>query len=201
MDHANNAVYADWLDEAVIAAGDEAATRAVPRRVRLEFAQSAERGATVETSAWRARRRLVVPARRTPTGPSCCARGWSPREPRRPRPSRASGSGSARSSRTTGRGSATSSRSHRSRAGGPPGSPDHLVDEWLEPDDDTTILVIEVDGRVVGSLQCLRGVRRRLSVRVDRPVPRHGPPGPGARAGGDPDRRRGTCSTSAATTA
>ena len=34
-----------------------------------------------------------------------------------------------------------------------PGSPDHLVDEWLEPDDDTTSLVIEVEGRVVGSLQ------------------------------------------------
>jgi aminoglycoside 6'-N-acetyltransferase len=34
-----------------------------------------------------------------------------------------------------------------------PGSPDHVVDEWLELDDDTTILVIEVDGRVVGSLQ------------------------------------------------
>jgi aminoglycoside 6'-N-acetyltransferase len=34
-----------------------------------------------------------------------------------------------------------------------PGSPDHVVDEWLEPDEDTTCLVIEVDGRVVGSLQ------------------------------------------------
>jgi acyl-ACP thioesterase len=54
MDHANNSVYADWLDEAVIEAGDTAATRAVPRRVRLEFAQSAERGATVETTTWRA---------------------------------------------------------------------------------------------------------------------------------------------------
>jgi len=54
MDHANNAVYADWLDEAVIAAGDLAATRAVPRRVRLEYAQSAERGATVGSTVWRA---------------------------------------------------------------------------------------------------------------------------------------------------
>lgn len=53
MDHANNSVYADWLDEAVTEAGDEPATRAVPRRVRLEFAQSAERGATVGTTTWR----------------------------------------------------------------------------------------------------------------------------------------------------
>ena len=42
MDHANNAVYADWLDEAVIVAGDAAAVRAVPRLVRLEYARSAE---------------------------------------------------------------------------------------------------------------------------------------------------------------
>jgi aminoglycoside 6'-N-acetyltransferase len=34
-----------------------------------------------------------------------------------------------------------------------PGSPDHLVDEWLEPDDDTICLVIEVEDRVVGSLE------------------------------------------------
>jgi acyl-CoA thioesterase FadM len=52
MDHANNAVYADWLDEAVIAAGGIDATRAVPRLARLEYAQSAERGATVEAIAW-----------------------------------------------------------------------------------------------------------------------------------------------------
>ena len=32
MDHVNNAVYADWLEEAVIAAGGRAdATRAIPR--------------------------------------------------------------------------------------------------------------------------------------------------------------------------
>ena len=41
MDHVNNAVYADWLDEAVIAAGDRAATRAIPRLARLEYAAPA----------------------------------------------------------------------------------------------------------------------------------------------------------------
>ena len=52
MDHANNAVYADWLEEAVIAAGDRAATRAIPRLVRLEYALPAEADATVDAEAW-----------------------------------------------------------------------------------------------------------------------------------------------------
>jgi acyl-ACP thioesterase len=52
LDHANNAVYADWLEEAVIAAGDLAATRAIPRRLRLEYALPAEAGATVGSLAW-----------------------------------------------------------------------------------------------------------------------------------------------------
>jgi acyl-ACP thioesterase len=54
LDHANNAVYADWLEEAVIAAGDVGATRAVPRVARLEYALPAEAGASVESVAWRA---------------------------------------------------------------------------------------------------------------------------------------------------
>lgn len=55
MDHANNAVYADWLEERVIAAGGEAgvaATRALPRLLRLEYARSAERAATVQATTW-----------------------------------------------------------------------------------------------------------------------------------------------------
>ncbi len=59
MDHANNAVYADWLDERVIAAGAAdgdglAATRALPRRMRLEYARAAERDAEVQATTWRA---------------------------------------------------------------------------------------------------------------------------------------------------
>jgi len=56
MDHANNAVYADWLEERVIDAGGDdgiAATRAIPRLARLEYARAAERGATVAGTAWR----------------------------------------------------------------------------------------------------------------------------------------------------
>jgi acyl-ACP thioesterase len=52
MDHVNNAVYADWLDEAVIAGGDGPATRAVPRVARLEYAAPADAGSRVSTAVW-----------------------------------------------------------------------------------------------------------------------------------------------------
>ena len=53
MDHVNNAVYADWLDEHVIDAGDVDAVRTIPRVVRLEYARAAEAGATVAADMWR----------------------------------------------------------------------------------------------------------------------------------------------------
>ena len=53
MDHVNNAVYADWLDEVVLVAGDVDAVRAIPRLARLEYARAAEAGSTVEAAAWR----------------------------------------------------------------------------------------------------------------------------------------------------
>ncbi len=52
MDHVNNAVYADWLDEAVIAIGDRPATRAIPRLARLEYAAPAAAGAEVAAEVW-----------------------------------------------------------------------------------------------------------------------------------------------------
>jgi acyl-ACP thioesterase len=52
MDHANNAVYADWLEEAVIGAGDVAVTRAIPRLARLEYAAPAAAGSQVDAEAW-----------------------------------------------------------------------------------------------------------------------------------------------------
>jgi medium-chain acyl-[acyl-carrier-protein] hydrolase len=55
MDHVNNAVYADWLDEAVIGAGDPGATRAVPRLARLEYAAPAAAGSHVLADVWPAR--------------------------------------------------------------------------------------------------------------------------------------------------
>lgn len=52
MQHVNNAVYADWLEEAVIAAGDPAATRTVPRLARLEYAAPADAASTVMAQVW-----------------------------------------------------------------------------------------------------------------------------------------------------
>ncbi len=53
MDHVNNAVYADWLDEQVMAAGGRELVRAIPRTVRLEYARAVEAGATVVADVWR----------------------------------------------------------------------------------------------------------------------------------------------------
>jgi acyl-ACP thioesterase len=54
LDHVNNAVYADWLDEAVLAAQADGPgiVRALPRRVRLEYALAAEPGEQLETITW-----------------------------------------------------------------------------------------------------------------------------------------------------
>jgi len=55
LDHVNNAVYADWLDEAVLAAAGEngaVAVHGLPRRVRLEYALAAEPRETLETLTW-----------------------------------------------------------------------------------------------------------------------------------------------------
>ena len=57
MAHANNAIYLDWLEEAVLAAGGgpgASAIRSVPRRYRMEFAMAAEPGAEMEAAAWSA---------------------------------------------------------------------------------------------------------------------------------------------------
>lgn len=54
MGHVNNAVYLDWFEEAVAAAGHPEVTATIPRRVALEFAASAEPGEAVEAVAWAA---------------------------------------------------------------------------------------------------------------------------------------------------
>jgi acyl-CoA thioesterase FadM len=52
MAHVNNAVYADWLDESVAEAGGGAATRAIPRVARLDYAAAADSGALLTAQAW-----------------------------------------------------------------------------------------------------------------------------------------------------
>ena len=47
MDHVNNAVYADWVDEQVIRPAAMADVRAIPRVIRLEYARAVDAGATV----------------------------------------------------------------------------------------------------------------------------------------------------------
>ena len=53
MGHANHAVYADWVEEAVVAAGGEAAAAAVPRTMALEFVRSATADMAVTSTTWR----------------------------------------------------------------------------------------------------------------------------------------------------
>jgi acyl-ACP thioesterase len=57
MDHVNNAVYLDWLEEAVLAAaladGSGAGLDALPRRYRLEYAAAADAGMVLTDAAWR----------------------------------------------------------------------------------------------------------------------------------------------------
>jgi acyl-CoA thioesterase FadM len=52
MGHVNNAAYLDWIEEAVLEAGDPAAATAIPRRVAIEYAASAEPGDLLDAAAW-----------------------------------------------------------------------------------------------------------------------------------------------------
>ena len=65
----NNAVYADWVDEAVAMAepGGSELVRSVPRQVRLEYALAAEPAERLERDV-AGRIRLGVPIVRTAAG-------------------------------------------------------------------------------------------------------------------------------------
>jgi acyl-CoA thioesterase FadM len=52
MGHANNGVYLDWLDEAVVAGGGTDAVVSFPRRYRLEYLRPAGPGAALVSAAW-----------------------------------------------------------------------------------------------------------------------------------------------------
>jgi len=53
MGHANNAIYLDWLEEAVGSSGGEATVTALPRRYRLEYALAAAPAMALDAAAWR----------------------------------------------------------------------------------------------------------------------------------------------------
>jgi hypothetical protein len=55
MGHVNNAVYLDWLEEAILGAApgvSNATLATTPRRYRLEYAAAADPGAPLEDAAW-----------------------------------------------------------------------------------------------------------------------------------------------------
>ncbi len=52
LGHVNNAVYLDWIEEAISAAGGRDALTAEPRRAAIEYAASAEPGDLVDARAW-----------------------------------------------------------------------------------------------------------------------------------------------------
>jgi acyl-CoA thioesterase FadM len=53
MGHVNNAVYLDWIDEAIAIAGGVDDVRAAARRYRLEYLRPAGPGAVLRSLAWR----------------------------------------------------------------------------------------------------------------------------------------------------
>ncbi len=68
MGHVNNAVYLDWLEEAVASAGAADLTTAIPRRIALEYAASAGPGEELEALAWRSDAGWWVRLRRAADG-------------------------------------------------------------------------------------------------------------------------------------
>lgn len=52
MAHVNNATYVDYVEAALLEAGDGAALNRVPRRYRLEYIRSAELGDELVASSW-----------------------------------------------------------------------------------------------------------------------------------------------------
>ncbi len=52
MDHVNNAVYVDYLEEAILAQAGEALVAALPRQYQLEYLFPADRGADLVSAVW-----------------------------------------------------------------------------------------------------------------------------------------------------
>ncbi len=77
MDHVNNAVYLDWLEEALRDAGHAAAVGTLPRTVRLEYLASAAPGDDVAVRTWAAGPRWHARIARGDGVEFVRATGWS----------------------------------------------------------------------------------------------------------------------------
>lgn len=78
LDHVNNAVYVDWLEEALDAAGWRGASTALPRSYRLEYLASAAAGDRVEVGLRGSAEEWLATVRRSDGGDLVRARGSSP---------------------------------------------------------------------------------------------------------------------------
>ena len=78
LDHVNNAVYVDWLEEALEAAGWSGANEALPRSYRLEYLASAARGDHITVSLHGQARAWSATIRRRDGGELLRAQGSSP---------------------------------------------------------------------------------------------------------------------------
>jgi acyl-ACP thioesterase len=68
MGHVNNAVYLDWVEEALAVAGQAEVTVRVPRHAAIEYAASAELGDALTAAAWREGDAWLVRLRRDSDG-------------------------------------------------------------------------------------------------------------------------------------
>ncbi len=68
MGHVNNAVYLDWIEEAIASAGGVEASTTLPRRITIEYAASAELGDMVAATAWQMDGTWSVRLTRLPDG-------------------------------------------------------------------------------------------------------------------------------------
>jgi acyl-ACP thioesterase len=78
LDHVNNAVYVDWLEEALGSAGWPGTSEALPRSYRLEYLASAARGDRVGVSLHGHARAWSATIRRADGAELVRARGTSP---------------------------------------------------------------------------------------------------------------------------
>ena len=173
MDHVNNAVYADWLDEAVLAAGGAELVRAIPRLARLEYVRAAEPDVPLDDRGLARCRRLVVSRRRGGRDGRC-----RPRRSRRPAP---------RPTRTPRRGVTAGHHLATTQTHG--GTMSETIDPVGTPDAYRASLLAELGDDDPAVVQAETPLDRR----------ERSSPMPGICSGSVPSRANGPCSSASAT--